>query len=173
MATIRPISEKKLEADRANAGKSTGPRTDAGKRASSMNALTHGLLAQAVPITKGDYQEDPEEFAQLLEGLREEFNPVGMAEDLEVQTLARSYWRKKRAAWYEHGAIRKRAGDVRKSEERKLAIKFDVDMGFGSDLEGCSSGIQYLLDTLEGGKARATERHLGRGVFHVADGEVS
>ena len=25
-------------------------------------------------------------------------------------------------------------------------------MGFGSDLEGCSSGIQYLLDTLEGAK---------------------
>ncbi len=55
----RPISEKKLEANRRNAQKSTGPVTEAGKHRSSMNAVQHGLLARAVPITVGDYREDP------------------------------------------------------------------------------------------------------------------
>ena len=34
-----------IEANRRNAGKSTGPKTAAGKAASSRNALTHGLTA--------------------------------------------------------------------------------------------------------------------------------
>ena len=97
MATVRSISEKKLDANRRNARQSTGPKTAAGKHASRLNAVTHGLLAEAVVITAGAYQEDPEAFAQLLEVLREQFAPQGVAEDLEVQEIAHYYWRKMRA----------------------------------------------------------------------------
>lgn len=38
----------KIEANRENALKSTGPRTAEGKRRSRWNALKHGLLSQAV-----------------------------------------------------------------------------------------------------------------------------
>jgi hypothetical protein len=38
------ISAKKLAANRANAKKSTGPRTPEGKRRSSKNAVTHGMF---------------------------------------------------------------------------------------------------------------------------------
>ena len=38
-------SEKQIAANRANAKKSTGPRTAAGKSASSQNAFRHGLSA--------------------------------------------------------------------------------------------------------------------------------
>ena len=55
----QPISPQKLEANRRNAQQSTGPVSAEGKKSSSMNALTHGLLARAVPITIGDYREDP------------------------------------------------------------------------------------------------------------------
>ena len=161
MATVRPISERKLEANRANARKSTGPRTEAGKGVSRMNAVTHGLLAQTVVITAGDYREDAQAFAQLLEGLREDFMPVGIAEDLEVQTLARCYWRKVRAARYEHGATRKRTGDLRARKERRREVSLDVDLEFGSDLENSARGLQYLIDTLEETKQE------------IRDGEVS
>jgi hypothetical protein len=97
--------------NRANAQKSTGPRTDAGKGVSRMNAVKHGLLAQAVVITAGDYQEDEQAFTQLLESPREEFMPVGAAEDQEVEMIAYCYWHKMRAARYEHGAIRKRTSN--------------------------------------------------------------
>ena len=113
MSTVRSISEKKLEANRGNARKSTGPKTDAGKQTSRLNAVTHGLLAKAVVITAGSYREDAEEFTRLLDGLRAQYTPEGMAEDLEVQQLALYYWRKMRAVRYEHGALRKRTGDMR------------------------------------------------------------
>jgi len=40
------ISARKLAANRANAQKSTGPRTERGKAISRFNAVTHGLLAR-------------------------------------------------------------------------------------------------------------------------------
>ncbi len=47
----RPISERKLQANRANAKRSTGPRTEAGKAASCRNALKHGILSRAVDLS--------------------------------------------------------------------------------------------------------------------------
>lgn len=46
----RPISERKLQANRANAKRSTGPRTEAGKAASCRNALKHGILSRSVDL---------------------------------------------------------------------------------------------------------------------------
>ncbi len=149
MSTVRSISEKKAEANRRNARQSTGPKTDAGKQASRMNAVTHGLLAKAVVITAGDYQEDAEEFAQLLDELREQFTPMGVAEDLEVQKIALSYWRTMRAVRYEHGAIRKRTGNLREREELSREERFDLALRLGHNLERSSRGIQYLIDYLE------------------------
>ena len=149
MSTIRPISEKQLEANRRNASQSTGPKTEAGKQASRLNAVTHGLLAKAVVITAGDYQEDEQEFGQLLEDLREQFTPVGVVEDLEVQKIALCYWRKMRAVRYEHGAIRKRTGDMREREELRHEQHVDSALQFGANLERSARGIRYLIDYLE------------------------
>ena len=149
MSTVRSISEKKLEANRRNARQSTGPKTEAGKQASRLNAVTHGLLAKAVVITAGDYREDAQEFTQLLDGLREQYMPEGMAEDLEVQQIALYYWRKMRTVRYEHGAIRTRTGDLREREERRREDSFDNDLRFGINLERSSRGMQYLIDYLE------------------------
>ena len=157
MSTVRPISEKQRDANRRNASQSTGPKTEAGKQASRMNAVTHGLLAKAVVITAGDYQEDEQEFGQLLEDLREQFTPVGVVEDLEVQKIALCYWRKMRAVRYEHGAIRKRTGDMREREELRHEQHVDSARQFGANLERSARGIQYLIDTLEWVKEQALD----------------
>jgi hypothetical protein len=46
----KPISEKRLAANRANAEKSTGPRTATGKQRSALNATRHGILAQVIHL---------------------------------------------------------------------------------------------------------------------------
>ena len=50
MDTKRPISERKVVANRANAKRSTGPKTEAGKAASRRNALKHGILSCCVDL---------------------------------------------------------------------------------------------------------------------------
>jgi hypothetical protein len=45
-----PISERKLRANRANAKRSTGPKTEAGKATSRRNALKHGILSRSVDL---------------------------------------------------------------------------------------------------------------------------
>jgi hypothetical protein len=128
MSTVRPISEKKRAANRRNARRSTGPKTEPGKHASRLNAVSHGLLAQGVVITAGDYQEDAQAFAQLLARLRKDFTPVGVAEDLDVQAIALCHWRKMRALRYEHGAIRTRTGDLRAREALRREDSFDSSL---------------------------------------------
>ena len=46
----RPISERKLQANRANAKHSTGPRTEAGKAVARRNALKHGILSRSLNL---------------------------------------------------------------------------------------------------------------------------
>lgn len=46
----RPLSERKLQANQANAKRSTGPRTEAGKAASRRNALKHGILSLSIDL---------------------------------------------------------------------------------------------------------------------------
>src|ERR1700739_1197753 len=46
------VSERKLRANRANAKRSTGPKTSAGKAASCRTALKHGILSCSVDLSR-------------------------------------------------------------------------------------------------------------------------
>ena len=143
----RPVSAKKINANRRNSQLSTGPKTDVGKQASRMNALKHALLAKEIVITRGDNKEDEWAFAQLLEDLHADFQPIGVVEELEVQKIALCYWRKKRAIRYEHGAIRQqRTGDLREHEQRRREKALHAYGSFASDCAASSQGIQSLID---------------------------
>ena len=67
-------SEKKIEANRRNARKSTGPRTQEGKNAVRLNTMKHGLLSQQVLLP----EEDADALRELDSGLRAELQPVGI-----------------------------------------------------------------------------------------------
>ena len=66
-------SEKKTQANRQNALKSTGPKTPEGKDAVRLNAMMHGLLCQEVLLPG----EDEEALRELSEHLWTELKPVG------------------------------------------------------------------------------------------------
>jgi hypothetical protein len=82
------------EINRANAQHSTGPRTEAGKRQTSMNALRHGLTGQIVVMPT----EDMQAYQRHLESFTGEYNPKGATESHLVQALADTSWRLNRVA---------------------------------------------------------------------------
>lgn len=91
----------RIEANRQNALKSTGPRTAAGKLASSGNALRHGLLSKAALVCG----EDPAEFECFQEAMQAEFQPVGPMEQVLVGRIVATAWRLGRVAHIEAGLL--------------------------------------------------------------------
>ena len=81
-----------IAANRANALKSTGPRTPEGKAASRFNGLKHGLDAASIVIPG----EDPADYEALAEDFRRQFHPASALEHYHVETLIRSAWLKRR-----------------------------------------------------------------------------
>lgn len=95
------ISERKLKANRENAKKSTGPRTARGKAFSRWNSVEHGFFVNYITDFEA-LREDPSNFQDLLNGLRDHYQPVGRIEEVEVERIAICSWRLKRAWRYEN-----------------------------------------------------------------------
>ena len=95
------ISDRKRQANRNNAQRSTGPRTPEGKARSRANALKHGLLAETILINDRDPDEEPQDFDDLLSALIDDVQPAGAREQLLVERLAVCYWRLRRAHRFE------------------------------------------------------------------------
>ena len=104
----RTPTEAQINANRENAKKSTGPRTAAGKEASSRGTLwvrlVHGLRANKHILL----DEDPEQFLILLKDLHDRFRPVGDGEEKLVLRIASDQWRLDRALPMEAGIYRER-----------------------------------------------------------------
>jgi hypothetical protein len=88
-----PISEAKLAANRANAQKSTGPKSIEGRTRSSRNSFKHGLYSKQLVLPG----EDPAELDALKANLRAEHQPVSETEEILVNEMAEQYWRLRRA----------------------------------------------------------------------------
>jgi hypothetical protein len=84
----------RIEINRANAQHSTGPKTAAGKKQSSLNALRHGLTGQIVVMPT----EDLEAYQSHLNSFTDEYHPQGATEFHLVQALADASWRLNRVA---------------------------------------------------------------------------
>ena len=87
-------SLSKSESARINGAKSRGPKTEAGLKRSSQNALKHGLSAQTLVLPT----EDPAEFHQLLASYLDQFRPDGPAELDLVHEMVAAKWRLQRLA---------------------------------------------------------------------------
>jgi hypothetical protein len=84
----------RAEINRANAQHSTGPKTEAGKKQSSLNALRHGLTGQIVVMPS----EDLHAYQLHLNSFTDEYHPKGATESHLVQALADASWRLNRVA---------------------------------------------------------------------------
>jgi hypothetical protein len=91
LSVVKGMSEKRRLANKRNALKSTGPKTEAGKARSRLNATKH--RAYAMVCLEG---EDTTRFNMLVLDLLAEYKPVGFEEKVIVQEIADTVWRKNR-----------------------------------------------------------------------------
>ena len=97
-----PVSERKILANRQNALRSTGPKTFQGKSNSRKNPLKHGFYAQDLRTAFPLGIEDPRDFEKLHADLRNEWQPVGVSEESEVEQIAVSLWKRNRQWHFEN-----------------------------------------------------------------------
>src|SRR5215469_56972 len=85
-------TDKQIEANRRNALKSTGPRTEEGRAAVRFNDLKHGLCAKSLCLP-GD---DPEELDAFLDNFEADYRPTTQTEAELVLQIAMASWRLRR-----------------------------------------------------------------------------
>jgi hypothetical protein len=95
-------SKQKIQANRENALRSTGPKTQGGLRRSSMNAFTHGLAAKTIVIPG----EDAKEFEKLHAELLSAWRPADAIEADLVGQLAVASWKMRRVSRIEADMFR-------------------------------------------------------------------
>lgn len=104
-----PSSDKRTAANRANASKSTGPRTPEGKAKSRLNALAHGLTAQTAVLPG----EDPDQLEALSAALMKQLKPRGVVQRIIAERIVSLAWKLRRVARAEEDVamqMRKRRG---------------------------------------------------------------
>jgi hypothetical protein len=118
-------SARKIAANRRNARRSTGPRTQSGKRRSSRNATTHGVFCQDL-VLEGESRE-------IFDAFRETFllrlSPQDVLELLIVDRIVAASWKLRRLQEAElvmHAAesddLNERAREEREQIEDQLRI---------------------------------------------------
>jgi hypothetical protein len=101
----KTMSPEQIAANRANAQKSTGPKTPAGRAASRMSAVKHGILSREVIVRGLNYRESYQEFSALHLRFRQDLKPAGPAEEMLVDQIVTAHWRLRRALMAESGEI--------------------------------------------------------------------
>ncbi len=102
------ISQRKIEANRRNATRSTGPRTAEGKDKVRFNAVTHGFTAATVVLP----HEDEEAYRQRLEDWTSELKPPGKLSQYLVERVVKISWQLDRADSFEQAHIAQRIQDA-------------------------------------------------------------
>jgi len=155
------VSDARLAANRANALKSTGPRTAEGKERSRGNALKHGMTGEGVALAT----EDAAEVERRLAGFAAQFRPATEAGTALVRRAALLSVRIERCAVHEAAAISKnvRAAEADFDEAREA----EVDHLIETIGEAPAAAVRRLLRMPEGvGRMLATWGDLRADLTH-------
>ena len=110
-------SNRRQEANQANARLSTGPQTPEGKARSSQNARKHGLSAREVVIAP----QDREEFDDFLAAHQDDLQPQGILEQDLFNQLVLAAWNLQRISRLEAGLAQD--GDPLTTDSAEAAVQ--------------------------------------------------
>jgi hypothetical protein len=150
-------SEAQIAANRLNAQKSTGPRTEAGKAIVSRNAEKHTKLSRTLLISSQSLKESSLEFRALCDEYYESLDPVGPLEEMLVDRLVTAVWRMQRVRQVESGEI---ALNLEKTDQKSDEInpvstllktaeatnREDVLSLLDKSIPGCEYVLSHLRD---------------------------
>ncbi len=105
------ISQRKIEANRRNAQKSTEPKTEQGKKAVRLNALQHGLCAETIVLP----HEDAQAYQNRLENWTAEMNPRTDMEAYLVERMVKISSQLDRADRHDRARLIERIRDQREA----------------------------------------------------------
>ena len=108
-----------IKANRNNAKKSTGPRSEEGKAVVAKNALKHGLLARDTVLPG----EDPADFDRQLSALEADIQPANSLDFELVRQIADAQWRMRRLTRLETGFLAAAVADKRRPTEKYRPAK--------------------------------------------------
>jgi hypothetical protein len=118
------MSYPQIEANRRNALKSTGPRTEAGKQRSRRNAVRHGLTAATIIGSL----EDAEDYAEFEAGVIADYDAQSAVERELVLRLAGLLWRLRRATIMETGLFEIQADHLHDHRRRRGVLPNSGDV---------------------------------------------
>jgi hypothetical protein len=117
MGTPGLSSSARIAANHRNSLKSTGPHNTSSTR---FNAMKHGLTAKKMVVTPYESEKD---YEVIVEGLRQDFHPKTNVEEILIQQVANTLWRRQRLVRMEKTSIESRLV--------KAPIDFDSKEDFG------------------------------------------
>ena len=121
-------SYRQIEANRRNALKSTGPRTDAGKEQSRRNAVRHGLTAETVI----GLLEDAGDYRQFEAAVIGDYDAQSAVERELVLRLASLLWRLRRATKIETGLFEIQAEHLREYRQHRRLLNVTLFSHYSS-----------------------------------------
>jgi hypothetical protein len=141
-------SSRQIEANRRNALKSTGPKSEQGKQASRCNAVRHGLTAETVIGAL----EDAEDYKAFEAAITADYDAQSAVERELVLRLASLLWRLRRATTIETGLFEIQAehlSDFRKARQISPASREIVYALFNtsSDRQAGSPDLANPIET--------------------------
>ncbi|HVM80893.1 MAG TPA: hypothetical protein VMU06_17870 [Stellaceae bacterium] len=112
-------TDAQLAANRANALRSTGPKTDAGKERAARNALRHGLTSKQLVV----FDETADDFAAFNASIRLALAPADEFEEQLVERIVVCQWRLRRVGRVEAAIVN---GNGRSFRERGFTPRADA-----------------------------------------------
>ncbi|TAM82734.1 MAG: hypothetical protein EPN47_08765 [Acidobacteria bacterium] len=137
------LTPRQLESRRENAQKSTGPRSEAGKRRAALNALKYGdhtgphTLEQSMAILG----EDPREFHAFRQSLFASRQPADAIERMLVEDIALLAWKKRRLNRAQQG-LQLRSLEVLELARQRQALEVGRESADISQEEVLKSGLR-------------------------------
>ena len=119
------ISDAQLNANRANAQLSSGPKTEAGRAVSSQNRTTHGLARHNGTFVLLS-TEDPNGFEALKASLAEEHQPSTETESILINGMAESHWLANRAQSLQNTCLDPQTGQITDASLFSLYLRYQT-----------------------------------------------